>query len=53
MPLIKKSHGSIWRVWSGDRRVAAKEHKKRVDISVAINVRINKLPGTGYSKSRS
>jgi len=51
MPLIQKSRGSIWRVWSGDWRVGAKDKKKRVGVNVAINIRTDKLPPS-FSEDR-
>lgn len=43
MPLIQKSQGSIWRVWSGPWRVGGKSNKKKVGVNVAINIRADRL----------
>lgn len=51
MPLITKSRGSIWRVWSGTWRVGGKDHKKTVGVNVAINIRTDKLP-SDFSEER-
>jgi hypothetical protein len=45
MPLISKSRNSIWRVWSGPWRVGSENHKKKVGVNVAINIRSDKLQG--------
>ena len=50
MPLIKKSKNSIWRVWSGPWRVGGKDHKKKVGVNVAINIRSDKL--TDFSEAK-
>lgn len=44
MPAIKKSRNSIWRVWCGPLSVG-KKPKKKVGITVAVSVRLDKLPG--------
>ena len=50
MPLIMKSHNSIWRVWSGQWRVGGRNTKKKVGVNVAINIRSDKLAGFSEDK---
>ena len=43
MGLIRKSHNSSWRVWSGPLSLRSKGTRRKVGITVAISIRADKL----------
>jgi hypothetical protein len=44
MALIRKSHNSSWRVWSGPLSLRSKGTKRKVGVTIAVSIRADKLP---------